>query len=179
MQKLLRQALVVSGLAALGIGSCARASYAGTATLQTSQTINIDCLFNNSTYTNTSGAVGYNSTGAIAQSITWTGTVGVTCNHSGNVQISTTPASTGGFTNGAAGAALTARNLATYTGEYLSVNGTNIWKNGSFTANSSVTLAPSANIPYSLALVTNPGTTGPGLGNGTYNYSFTLTATPN
>jgi len=178
MQKLLRQALLVSGLAALGMAAGAGVSYAGTATLQASQTINIDCLFSNTTYTNSSGAVGYNSTGAIAQSITWTGTVGVTCNHSGNVQISATPGGSG-FSNGGNATVVSARNLSTYTGEYLSVNGTNIWKNGSFTASSSVTLAPSANIPYVISLVTNPGTNGPGLANGTYSYNFTLTATPN
>jgi spore coat protein U-like protein len=179
MQNLMRRFLVVSGLTAIGITSWAGVSHAGTATLQASQTINIDCLFNNTSYSNPSGTVAFNSTGAIAQSITWTGTVGVSCNHSGNVQISATPYSAGGYSNGGFGGVLTARSLSTYTGEYLSVNGTNIWKNGSYTANSSVTLTPNSNIPYTIALVTNPGTTGPGLPNGTYNYYFTLTATPN
>ncbi|QSJ16374.1 hypothetical protein JYQ62_32360 [Nostoc sp. UHCC 0702] len=178
MQKFLHKLFAVSALTALVIASYTGKNYAGTATLQASQTINIDCLFSNSNYSNNSGTVGYNSSGSIAQSITWTGTVGVTCNHNGNVQISATP-NNSSYSNGGNATVVTARNLSTYTGEYLSVNGTNIWKNGGYTANSSVTLTPNANIPYAIALVTNPGTSGPGLANGTYAYYFTLTATPN
>ncbi|MCM0591004.1 MAG: hypothetical protein KA716_12565 [Gloeotrichia echinulata DEX184] len=180
MQNLLRKALVVSSLTALGMASYAGTSYAGTATLTASQTINIDCLFTSSGYNNTSGTVAYNSSGSIAQSITWTGTVGVTCNNTNNVQISADPYGTNGYSNGGGNQVLVARNLSSYSGEYLSVNGTNIWKNGnSYTANSSVTLTPSANIPYTIGLVTNAGNSGPGLPNGIYRYYFTLTATPN
>ncbi|XHR82621.1 MAG: hypothetical protein ACFKPT_31590 [Gloeotrichia echinulata GP01] len=179
MQNLLRKALVVSSLTALGMASYAGASYAGTATLTASQSINVDCNFNNSGYSNTAGTVQFNSSGVIPQSITWTGIVGVTCNNNGNVQISASAINGSGYTNGGAGAVTTARTLSTYTGEYLSVNGTNIWKNGSYVANSSVTLTPSASIPYTIGLVTNAGNSGPGLPNGTYQYYFTLTATPN
>ncbi len=179
MQNLLRKALVVSSLTALGMASYAGASYAGTATLSASQSINVDCNFNNSGYSNNAGTVQFNSSGVIPQSITWTGIVGVTCNNNGNVQISAAPYGFSGYSNGGLGQVLTARNLSTYTGEYLKVGGTNIWKNGSYVANSSVTLTPSASIPYEIGLVTNAGNSGPGLPNGSYAYYFTLTATPN
>ena len=179
MKNLLSKLLTVTGLTALGIASCAGASYAGTATLTASESINVDCNFNSSGYNNTSGTVAFNSSGLIAQSITWTGVVGVTCNHNGNVQISAAALEGYGYSNGGNGSIPTARNLSSYSGEYLSVNGTNIWKNGSYTANASVTLTPNANIPYEIALVTNAGSSGPGLPNGSYGYYFTLTATPN
>lgn len=179
MQKLLSKFLTVTGLTALAIASYAGTSYAGTATLTASQSINVDCNFNNSSYSNTVGTVRFNSSGVIPQSITWTGVVGVTCNHNGNVQISASALNGSGYTNGGAGAVTTARSLSTYTGEYLSVGGTNIWKNGGYDADSSVTLTPSASILYTIGLVTNPGNSGPGLPNGLYQYYFTLTATPN
>ncbi len=180
MKNLLSKLLTVTGLTALGIASCAGASYAGTATLTASKSINIDCLFTSSGYNNTSGTVAYNSSGTIAQSITWTGTVGVTCNNTNNVQISAAPGGSSYYSNGGGGSVPIARNLSSYSGEYLSVNGTNLWKNGnSYTANSSVTLTPSANIPYEIGLVTNAGNSGPGLPNGLYYYYFDLTATPN
>lgn len=179
MQNLLRKTLIVSGLTALGMASCAGASYGGTATLTTSQTINIDCTFSNPSYTNNAGTIATNTSGSLAASIAWTGTLGVTCNNGGNVQISASPLNGSGYTNAGNSAVVAARNLSTYTGEFFSVNGTSIWKNGSYTANSAVTLTPNANIPYAISLVTNPGTNGPGLSNGTYGYYFTLTATPN
>lgn len=178
MQKLLRQTLVISGLAALGIASSAGASHAGSAILNLGQTVNIDCTFTSPSYTNNAGVVSNN--GAFADNITWEGIVGVACNHGGNVQISAAPTEGSGYTTGGNAKVLAARALPTYTGEYLSVNGTNIWKNGGvYTAVASVSLAPSPNIPYKFVLDTNSGTNGPGLPNGSYGYQFTLTATPN
>ncbi|QSJ16375.1 hypothetical protein JYQ62_32365 [Nostoc sp. UHCC 0702] len=170
MQKLLCKTLVVSGLAALGITSYASASYAGTANLNLSRNIAIDCTFTNPSYNNASGVV--NIAGSFAESITWEGVVGISCNHGGNVQVtSSTPSVSSAVTN--------ARSLPTYKGEYLSIAGTNIWKNGDYTADSSVSVAPSLSIPYVAVLSTAPGSTGPGLTNGNYAYTFTLTATPN
>jgi hypothetical protein len=179
MQKLMQKLLIISGLTALGIASAAGVSYAGTTILTASHTINIDCTFNNPSYTNNAGTIATNPSGSLAASIAWTGTLGVTCNNGGNVQISASPLNGSGYTNAGNSAVVTARNLSTYTGEFFSVQGTSIWKNGSYFALTSVTLTPSANIPYAISLVTNPGTNGPGLPNGTYQYYFTLTATPN
>jgi hypothetical protein len=172
MQKLLRQALVISGLAALGITSSAGVSHAGTATLNLNQNVALDCTFNSPTYTNNSGNVAY--TGGFANSVTWEGSVDIACNHGGNVQINATSPTV-------SPAVTAARSLTTYTGEYLSIggaNGTNIWKNGNYLAQPSVTLAPGT-IGYKVQLNTTPGVNGPGLANGAYSYSFTLTATPN
>jgi len=170
MQKLLRQALVISGLAALGMGACAGASYAGTANLNLSRTIAVDCTFTSPNYFNSAGIVSLS--GAFAESITWEGVVGISCNHGGSVQVtSSSPSVSPAVTN--------ARSLPSYNGEYLNINGTNIWKNGNYTADASVTLTPSLSIPYQAVLSTTPGATGPGLANGNYSYTFTLTATPN
>ncbi len=171
MQNLLCKTLVVSGLTALGMASCAGVSYAGTATLNPSRTITVDCTFTSSTYNNPSGVVSV--PGNFAESIKWEGTVGITCNHGGNVQISTSSPTV-------SSAVTSTRLLPTYKGEYLSVGGTNIWKQGtSYSAESSVTLAPNSSIPYVAVLSTTPGSSGPGLANGSYNYTFILTATPN
>ncbi|MCM0591005.1 MAG: hypothetical protein KA716_12570 [Gloeotrichia echinulata DEX184] len=171
MQNLLRKALAVSSLTALGIASCAGASYAGNANLNLSSTIAIDCAFNSYVYNNSSGVVSVVDN--FAESITWEGYVGISCNHGGNVQVSTSSPSV-------SSPVTAARALPTYKGEYLSVGGTNIWKQGDFyTAESSVTVPPSASIPYVAVLSTTPGTSGPGLRNGSYGYTFTLTATPN
>jgi len=171
MQNLLCKTLVVSGLTALGIASCAGVSYAGTADLYLSTAISLGCNFTSSTYNNPSGVVSV--PGNFAESITWEGYVGVTCNNGGNVQISSSPTTV-------SQAVSEARTLSTYKGEYLSVGGTNIWKQGSsYSAESSVTLAPNPSIPYVVVLRTTPGSSGPGLTNGNYSYRFTLTATPN
>jgi hypothetical protein len=146
------------------------ASYAGTAILNLSPTIAVDCAFNASSYTNSAGVV--NSSSGYPTNILWEGTVGITCNHGGNIQISSSSPSV-------SSAVSNARNLPAYLGEYFRVGDTNVWKNGAYTANPSATLTPSPNIPYKIALDTNPSTTGPGLANGLYSYSFTLTATPN
>lgn len=170
MQRLLRQALVISGMATLGIASCAGASYAGAANLNLSRTIAVDCTFTSPSYSNSAGIV--NLSGTFAESITWEGVVGITCNHGGSVQVSSSsPSVSSAVTN--------ARSLPTYKGEYLNIGGTNIWKNGDYTADSSITLTPSLSIPYQAVLSTTPGETGPGLPNGNYGYTFTLTATPN
>ncbi|MFK0730812.1 MAG: hypothetical protein ACIWVG_06525 [Gloeotrichia echinulata HAB0833] len=179
MQKLLRKALAVSSLTALGIASCAGASYAGSATLTASQTIAVDCFFDNTNYTNPGGTLAFNSSGVIAQRLTWTGTIGVNCNHSGNVQISASALDGYGYASGGGGGVLDARTLPNYKGEYLSVGGTNIWTLGDYSGSSSVILTPSATIPYELALVINANNYGQGLPNGAYGYYFTLTATPN
>jgi hypothetical protein len=170
MQKLLRQSLVISGIAVLGSVACAGASYAGTANLNLSRTIAVDCTFTSPAYNNSSGIVSLSS--SFAESITWEGVVGISCNHGGSVQVTAASPSV-------SPAVTTARSLPTYKGEYLSFGGTNIWKNGDYTADSSTTLTPSLSIPYVAVLSTTPGTTGPGLSNGNYSYTFTLTATPN
>ncbi len=170
MQKLLRQALVISGLTALGMGAGAGASYAGSANLNLSRTIAVDCTFTSPSYSNGAGIV--NLSGAFAESITWEGVVGISCNHGGDVQVSSSsPSVTSAVTN--------ARSLPTYKGEYLRIGDTNIWKNGDYTADSSATLTPGLSIPYQAVLSTTPGANGPGLPNGSYGYTFTLTATPN
>ncbi|HLO87281.1 MAG TPA: hypothetical protein VK203_20055 [Nostocaceae cyanobacterium] len=170
MKQILRKSLVISGLSVLGITACASASYAGTANLNLSRTIAVDCTFTSPNYNNSSGIVNLSS--SFAQSITWEGVVGISCNHGGSVQVTASSPSVSSTVT-------QARSLPTYKGEYLNVGGTNIWKNGDYTADSSVTLAPSLSIPYVAELSTNPGTTGPGLSNGNYSYTFTLTATPN
>ncbi|WP_414755144.1 hypothetical protein [Anabaena sp. CCY 9910] len=170
MQKLLRQGLVISGLAALGMAACAGVSYAGTANLNLTRTIAADCTFTSPNYSNSSGIV--DVAGAFAESITWEGVVGISCNHGGSVQVTSSSPSV-------SPAVTSARSLPTYNGEYLNIGGTNIWKNGNYTADASVTLAPSLTIPYVAVLSTTPGASGPGLANGDYAYTFTLTATPN
>jgi hypothetical protein len=164
------QVVVVSAVAALGMVSGAGASYAGNTNLNLSRTIAIDCTFTSPNYFNSSGIVSLS--GSFAESISWEGVVGISCNHGGNVQVSAaSPSVSSAVTN--------ARSLPTYKGEYLSISGTNIWKNGDYTADSSVSLAPSLSIPYQAVISTTPGASGPGLANGNYSYTFTLTATPN
>jgi hypothetical protein len=170
MQKLLHQSLVVSGLAVLGSIAGAGVSYAGTANLNLSRTIAVDCTFASPVYNNSSGIVSFS--GSFAESITWEGVVGISCNHGGSVQVTASSPSV-------SSAVTTARSLPTYKGEYLNIGGTNIWKNGDYTADTSATLTPSLSIPYVAVLSTTPGTTGPGLSNGNYGYNFILTATPN
>jgi hypothetical protein len=184
MQDLLPRFLFISGLAALGITFAEDKSYGisvisninirvssvGTATLNLSRSIAVDCIFTSPNYFNSSGVV--NLSGSLAESITWEGVIGITCNHGGNVQISAASPSVSSTIT-------TVRSFPSYQGEYLSIGGSKIWKNGNYTANNSVTLAPSLSIPYQAVLSVTPNTSGLGLSNGNYTYTFTLTATPN
>jgi hypothetical protein len=172
MQKLLHRFFVVSGLAVLGLAGSANTSYAGTATLNASQDINAVCNFTNSNYTNSSGTISSDTLSGLPIAINWQGTVGVNCNHGGQVVITASEPTVSATVTAA-------RGLSTYTGEYLSIDGTNIWKNGTYTAEASAILTPSTSIPYAISITTTPGSTGIGLPNGSYNYTFTLTATPN
>ncbi len=172
MSKLLCKSLIISGLAALGIVSGASVSHAGTAVLNLNQNVALDCTFGSPTYANNSGNVAYS--GGFSSSVSWEGSVSIACNHGGNVQIAASSPTV-------SAAVTAARSLTTYTGEYLNIggaNGTNIWKNGNYLAQPSVTLAPGT-IAYKAVLSTTPGANGSGLANGAYSYSFTLTATPN
>ncbi len=154
MQNLWRKSLVISGLAALGIVSSAGVSHAGTAVLNLNQNVALDCTFGSATYGNNSGNVTYS--GGFASSVTWEGAVSISCNHGGNVQISASSPTVSSTVTAA-------RSLTTYTGEYLNVggaNGTNIWKNGNYLAESSVTLVPGT-IAYKAQLNTTPGANEP------------------
>ncbi len=173
MQNLLCKSLVISGLAALGMVSGAGASYAGTATLNADQVVSAVCNFTNSNYTNSSGTIASDTSSGLPVAITWQGTVGVNCNHGGNVTITTSQPTTSATVS-------TARGLSTYTGESLSINSVKIWEYKSGNNNlAPATLLPSTSIPYTIGISTTPASTGIGLPNGSYNYTFTLTATPN
>lgn len=172
MKKLLRKFLTVSALTTLGIIFCessSSAQYSGTSTLSVNQAVATDCNFGSLNYSNSTGTIA--KTGPYAASVTWEGTILVTCNTGTKVLISTsTPSLIGGVA--------TARTIASYDGEYFSVGGINIWENGSYTASASASLTPGP-IAYKIFIGMKPGTTGPGLPSGSYGYTFILTATPN
>jgi hypothetical protein len=173
MKKLVFRLLIASGLTLLGTVAVTHKSFAqtsGTATLTVSQTVANECNFSNLNYSNNTGTIA--KSGPYAASVSWTGTIGVTCNTATRVLISAALQSVNpGVT--------TARTISSYQGEYLSVSGTRIWRTGSYSGGSAVSITPATSIPYEVAIVMNPGTTGPALPSGSYGYTFILTATPN
>ncbi|HLO87284.1 MAG TPA: hypothetical protein VK203_20070 [Nostocaceae cyanobacterium] len=173
MKNLVVKLLIASGLTLLGTVAFTNKSFAqtsGTATLTVSQTVANECNFSNLNYANNTGTIA--KSGPYAASVTWTGSIGVTCNTATRVLISAALQSVNpGVT--------TARTISSYQGEYLSVNTARIWRTGSYSGVASVSVTPAASIPYEVSIVMNPGSTGPGLPSGSYGYTFVLTATPN
>ncbi|MEO1764137.1 MAG: hypothetical protein AAFR83_19760 [Cyanobacteria bacterium J06629_18] len=176
MKNLLRNSLIASVVAVAGVVSGAGVSFAGSATLNLSSTVPGSCSFvdndndnDNAVYTNNEGALRENTT---YESIYWSGTFPVLCNHGDKVNITVNSVNPSGKAD-------TNRDESSYHGEYFKVNGNVIWANGIY-INS---ILPPENydtgrLSYEFFVANKNGTDHTGLLPGDYSYTIQMTVTP-
>ena len=85
MKNLLRNSLIASVVAVTGVVSGAGASFAGSAELELSGTVQPSCNFDSTEYSNSEPVIHKRS--GINTDMEWQGTFTVSCNHSGQVNI--------------------------------------------------------------------------------------------
>lgn len=166
--------LVISSLTISNIILYSEVSHAGSADLTLTATVEPSAEFDQPIYTSSTPEITSQS-GKITQ-LSWTGTINI--NISGNVRVTTDNPTV-------SSAIVQTRNLLNYKREYLKLshpNGTQatIWQNGDASLTTQNYDGASGNLSYEALLeINNNSTNDPMLPAGNYQYSFTLTATPN
>lgn len=163
-------------MAVAGVVSTAGASFAGSATLDLSGTVESSCEFDESNYINSEPAITTNGISPNAGML-WVGTFIVSCNHGGQVNITVDSVTE-------SGQVAATRNQSTYYGEYFAVDEDStsqiLWSNGSnIPTTPSPTPYNTGFLRYSFSLSTNPNPGETGLVAGDYGYTIQMTATPN